>query len=150
MTISIFSAAKRLCEQSDWTLSNLEIQKMAYISHMFYMGYHDEHEPLIGGVFQAWNYGPVNPDLYHALKRFGSDDIMPEALNFPADISDVHPGIKYLDSAVASLPRNRLIAITHWKHGAWRKNYRLGVRGIEIPNKDILEEFQTRKSRADG
>ena len=148
MTVSIFTIAKRLCEQSDWTLSNLELQKMAYICHMFYMGDHEKQEPLSGGIFQAWDYGPVDPDLYHLLKKFGPDPVTPESLEFPADIPESHPGTKYLDEAVEFLPRNRLVAITHWEHGAWRKNYIPRVRGRQIPNKDILEEFQKRKEFA--
>ncbi len=117
MTVSIFTIAKRLCEQSDWKLSNLELQKIAYICHMFYMGEHEKHEPLSGGIFQAWDYGPVDPDMYHLLKAFGSGHVQPESLEFPADIPKSHPGTKYLDEAVEFLPRNRLVAITHWERG---------------------------------
>ena len=38
MTVPSLSAAKRLCEKSDWTLTNLHVQKLLYIAHMFYMG----------------------------------------------------------------------------------------------------------------
>ncbi len=148
MTVSIFTIAKRLCEKSGWTLSNLELQKMAYITHMFYMGQHEQHEPLSGGAFQAWNYGPVDPDLYHLIKRFGFDPIPEGYFDFAADISDAHPGTRYLDDAVENLPRHRLVAITHWEHGAWRKNYIPNVRGIQIPNADILEEYKKRQKFA--
>ena len=49
--VSTFSVAKSFCNKSGWTLSNLELQKMIYLAHMFYMGKHDKHESLIGGVF---------------------------------------------------------------------------------------------------
>jgi len=38
MTVSASAAAKRMCERSGWTLSNLELQKLLYIAHMFHLG----------------------------------------------------------------------------------------------------------------
>ena len=37
-----------------------------------------------------------------------------------------------------------LVAITHWDDGAWAKHYLPGVRGIKIPNSDIVNEYQDR------
>ena len=144
--VSIFSAAKRLCETSGWSLTHLEIQKMAYLAHMFYMG--QRGEPLIIGRFEAWAYGPVHPVLYHALKRHGSSVIGPESLSQWESVPDGHPGAPYLDAAVEQLPRNNLVGITHWEHGAWNKNYRPLVRSIEIPNRDVLEEYEKRQDAA--
>lgn len=147
MTVSVLSAAKRLGEMSVWTLSNLELQKMCYIAHMYYMGESDEHEPLVKGRFQAWDYGPVHPVLYQALKRFGADPVSSEAFSSAPNIPEGHRGIQYLDAAVRELPRGlELIAITHWEDGAWRELYEPGVMGIVISNDDILIEFKKRKN----
>ena len=37
-----------------------------------------------------------------------------------------------------------LVAITHWKDGAWAKNYRAGSHGIPIPDADIFDEYRRR------
>lgn len=38
MTVSVLAAAKRLAQRSNWSLSNLELQNILYLAHMFYMG----------------------------------------------------------------------------------------------------------------
>lgn len=145
--VSIFSAAKRLCEKSGWSLTHLEIQKMAYLAHMFYMGEHDG-APLVSGTFEAWDFGPVHPALYHALKKYGAEIVGSEAFRAHPNVPDTHDGARLLDGAVDELPRERLVAITHWREGAWQKNYKPLVRGIKIPNSDIMEEYRKRQNAA--
>mgnify|MGYP006283548483 CR=1 FL=1 len=74
MTVSVLSAAKRLAARSGWTLSNLELQKILYLAHMVHLGRTDG-APLVHGLFEAWDYGPVHPDLYHRVKIFGSSPV---------------------------------------------------------------------------
>ena len=63
MTTSVLTVAKRLGEQSDWSLSNLAMQKLSYIAHMVHLASFDG-EPLVFGNFEAWDLGPVHPQLY--------------------------------------------------------------------------------------
>ena len=75
MAINVLQAAKYLCQESNWTLTNLEVQKLIYLSHMIYMGFYGEG-PLIGGTFQAWKRGPVHPELYEKLRIYKSEPIV--------------------------------------------------------------------------
>lgn len=146
MTVSVFAAAKRLGEKSGWSLSNLEMQKLLYLAHMFHLGHHEE--PLVSGLFEAWDYGPVHPSLYHRAKVFGSSPV--ENVFHSAPDLDDGTEAELLDDAVEQLSHNRpgrLVAITHWDQGAWAKNYVPGERGIVIPNEDILEEYKERVRR---
>ncbi|MCC0048528.1 MAG: DUF4065 domain-containing protein [Rhodobiaceae bacterium] len=143
MSISILSAAKRLAEQSDWSLSNLKLQKILYLAHMFYLG-RTEGEPLVRGEFEAWNYGPVHPDLYHKAKVFGSDPVK----NIFHSIPEVPGGAErdIIDEAFESLGSSgpgRLVAATHRKNGAWEKNFVPGEMHCIIPNEDILAEYRS-------
>lgn len=147
MTESVHAAAKRLCVRSGWSLSNLELQKLLYLSHMLHLGRHDE--PLISEHFEAWNYGPVAPSLYHRVKIFGSSPVG----NVFHSVEDLADGteVDVLDEAVDQLGHARpgkLVAITHWDQGAWAKHYRPGVRGVVIPNQDIRQEFLDRVDAA--
>lgn len=146
--VSVFTAAKRLGDHSGWTLTHLQMQKLLYMSHMYYMG--KNNEPLVDARFEAWDYGPVCPDLYHRLKIYGSDRVPQEALSFASPIPDDHPGAIYLDAAVEDLPRHRLVAMTHWTHGAWSKKYKSGVMGVLLSSRDIMEEYQRRMAWPDG
>lgn len=142
MTVPVLSAAKWLAEHSGWTLSNLEIQKILYLAHMFYMGRHDG-EPLVGGVFEAWDYGPVHPDLYHRAKIFGSDPVE-NVFHEQPNLTDGREQ-EILEEAYAQLGDlgpGRLVNATHRTGGAWDRNYSRGVRHSIIPNEDIIEEYQ--------
>lgn len=48
MTISSFQAAKKICKLSNWTITNLKLQKIIYFSHVLYLGEKNEclHHPL--------------------------------------------------------------------------------------------------------
>lgn len=142
MAVPVASAARRLCERSQWSLSNLALQKILYLAHMVHLGWTDN--PLIDSGFEAWDYGPVQPSLYHKVKVFGSSPIK--------DIfHDAHPLIdqsseaQALDAALehfGGLSPGKLVAITHHAGGAWDKHYNPSVRGLPIPDRDIRKEYQ--------
>ena len=75
MTVNVLNAAAHLIERSNQSLSNLELQKLLYLAHMFYMGRYDG-EPLVHGEFEAWDYGPVHPTLYQRARTFGSNPVL--------------------------------------------------------------------------
>ena len=144
MSIHVLQAAKFMASHSGWRLSNLELQKMLYIAHMFHLGIHET--PLVSGDFEAWDLGPVHPILYHEVKRFGADPVT--EVNFPGNIEE---GTEQdlLSEAVDQLSKKtggQLVEITHWEHGAWAKNYIPGVRGRIIPMRDIIDEYRRRET----
>lgn len=149
MAISVLSAAKHMGLHSQWSLSNLALQKLIYICQMLHLGQHGLEKPLVYGSFEAWDYGPVHPNLYQQAKVYGADPVR----NIFRNIEDVKADSSkagLMDRIVDSLGNDtsRLVAITHWKHGAWAKNYQPGIRGIVIPNEDILEEYNKRLADA--
>jgi uncharacterized phage-associated protein len=144
MTVSAFEAAKRLGERSGWSLSNLEMQKLLYLAHMFHLGQYET--PLVSGHFEAWDYGPVHPDLYHRIKIFGSSPVenVFHSVNTPQEGTEA----QLLDNVFKHLANQRpgrLVAITHWDKGAWARHYDPGTRSAIIPNEDILDEYQERE-----
>lgn len=144
MTISVFDAAHRLCEQSNWSLSNLKLQKLIYIAHLFHLG--KTGEPLIQEHFEAWEYGPVQPDLYHTAKIYGSSPVK-SLFHKTKNIDDDSLEAKYLDEAYKQLSHHSsgwLVAVTHSDKGAWSAKYVPGVKGIIISNEDILNEYRKR------
>jgi uncharacterized phage-associated protein len=54
-------------------LTNLKLQKLLYYAHGYYLVRH--HEPLVRDGFQAWDNGPVCPQVYKAFKSYGSAQI---------------------------------------------------------------------------
>ena len=75
-------------EDSGDCLSNLKLQKLVYFAQGLYLGM--QGTPLFREPIEAWEHGPVVPDLYRAFKyrghraieppqQFSTDDYSPEA-----------------------------------------------------------------------
>lgn len=144
MAIPALQAARTACELSDWSLSNLELNKILYMAHMVYMGTHDG-EPLVDENFQAWDYGPVLPSVYHKAKTFGGDAVKNVFHAYkPLSEGEEYDILKQAVDSLSKVSSGRLVAITHWKNGAWYKNYEKGAQNVSIDNADIMKEFEAR------
>jgi uncharacterized phage-associated protein len=145
MAARLDSVCKYICERGGWRLSNLQLQKILYMAQMYFMGL-NEGARLVDTRFEAWNYGPVSPTLYHKVKAFGSDpikDVFFEARNFSKDDERRLVLNEVCDDLLSKRP-GELVNITHWDSGAWAKHYVPDARGIEIPDKDIFREYRDR------
>lgn len=141
MTVHSLSAARTLCELRDWNLSNLELQKLLYLAEMYNLGMYGQ--PLIDGEFEAWDYGPVVPDVYSRTRGFGKGPI-PNVFHWveavPTESRD-YAMLKEIASQAKKFTAGQLVNITHWSKGAWAKHYRSGEYGIRIPKSDIRQEY---------
>jgi len=143
MTYSILQVAKTLGELSDFSHSNLELQKMSYIAEMLHLG--RTGEPLILQNFEAWDRGPVARDLYQWAKMFGSGpvrNIFSRVVTIPAGTA-AYEAVQDAYEMMHDKSPWEMVAITHRKGGAWDKFYRPGVKGIVIPKAAILDEYLT-------
>ncbi len=149
MIDSPLSAAKRICQESSWKVSNLVLQKLLYIAHMLHLG--NKGTPLITGQFEAWDYGPVHPDVYRKTNIFGASPIQNIFRTTPdMEATTAKEKIdKVLDGLGKENP-SKLVAITHWEGGAWAKNYKPGIKFSVIPNADIRSEYKKRFKKNDG
>lgn len=147
--VSVFDAAKHLCKESGWQLTNLQLQKLIYLAHMFHLGLFKS--PLIEEHFEAWNYGPVQPDLYHKAKVYGSDPVE-NIFRSASDLDENSTEAMMLDKVLGDLSAHtpaRLVALTHWDKGAWAKHYEPNTFGCYIPNSDIAIEYRDRVHAAE-
>lgn len=143
--MTTFRAAKTIYDMKSGKVTNLSLQKLLYLSHMVHLG--TESAPLASNKFQAWDYGPVEPELYHKLKAYGASHV-PDIFSAQPYLSNdqEYVSIKTVMDQLRDASSRKLVAITHWDNGAWAKHYRRGTRGIVIPDSDILEEFNVRSS----
>ena len=144
MSISSLAAAREMCRANGWRVSNLELQKLLYITQMLSLGRSQGADPLINSRFQAWDLGPVIPDVYHRAKAFG-DNPVPDVFKI-ADYPTGKPKrlIEEVAESFADYSPYDLVEFTHWPYGAWAKHYMPGIHGIVIPNKDIVDEYRKR------
>lgn len=150
MSIRVDSAARYFCELSNWSLSNLALQKLLYLAQVEHADSYDGAR-LIEADFQAWDYGPVVPSLYRKLKLFGADcveNVFYEAREIrPRSNSD--KTIRRVWREFGSAEPGELIEVSHWERGAWAKNYEPGVKGIAIPHDDVIREARNRRRYRD-
>lgn len=145
MTIPVtpLAAARYLCEKSGWSLSNLKLQKIMYLIQMLYLGQRDSR--LIDGSFEAWDYGPVMPDVYSCVRVYGGDPIK-NIFHGVEKITDAKATYIF-DQALERFGKyspGQLVEMTHWPKGAWAACYKPGAYGIPIPDGLIKEEYEKR------
>lgn len=139
---NVFEVAEKICEAGNWEITNLQLQKMLYIAQVFYLGKHEHH--LFRAKFEAWDYGPVAPSVYHEFKIFGNKPI--EKWAFPQFKEECSPEenafIKKIVDLLVKLPSSTLVGLTHRNNTAWYNNYRPGAKDVEIPEEDMRKEFK--------
>lgn len=147
MAARMESVARYICEKSGWTVTNLQLQKLMYLAQMIHMG-RTNGRRLFDGRFQAWDYGPVEPDLYHRLKMFGASsvrNVFSNALAFGQDDARREVMDDVCDRFL-KYSGGDLVEITHWDEGAWAKYYIPKARNVTIPDEAILEEYRNRNA----
>lgn len=74
--LQLGSELVRRAAKRNFKLTNLSLQKLAYFAHGWHLALFDK--PLLeeNDAFEAWRYGPVLPELYHALKAFSNNNIL--------------------------------------------------------------------------
>ena len=85
MPYSVITVANTLLEKSvseDEALTHMKLQKMAYCLHGWHLAVSDA--PACAQLAEAWKYGPVWSELYHALKHHGHELIR----NFVTDLDE--------------------------------------------------------------
>jgi uncharacterized phage-associated protein len=75
-------AARMVCEHGSWRVTNLSLQK----TQMLFMGEHNTR--LIDTDFEAWDYGPVSPEVYRKVRIFGANPIQEGIFFFEAQPND--------------------------------------------------------------
>ena len=151
------SIANEVLDLSDGRkITQIEIQKIVYFVHGWYLAY--RHEPLVGELFEPWKYGPVVRSLYDSFKRFGSDAITSKASVWQTDtegrIVESTPAVisnnAQEDSYVRSLTRSvwdkygtlapfKLVEVTHIPNGPWAEAY--AAKQTYITNESIEKYF---------
>lgn len=143
-------------------LTPLQLIKLVYISHGWSLAV--LQRPLIADPIEAWDYGPVIPALYHALRKYGRGEItapivklkVPEGgvlelvlgeeeyEEIGADFAGAEK--RLLDRVLevyGGLPPFQLSALTHREGTPWEqiKEEAAHARGLPIGNLRIQEHF---------
>ena len=116
----------------------LQLIKLTYLCHGWMLGLY--RRPLSAQPVEAWKYGPVIPDVYHGLKRYGGRpvNVVQDFLgsNFDELEADLIQQVfdSYVDFSGVQLSR-----LTHARGTPWHQIWHRIGRNCIIPD-DLIEE----------
>lgn len=152
---SIANAFIELAAQQGKPLSNMKLQKLLYFAQGHSLSLRGT--PLISDEVQAWDYGPVYPEVYHAFKHFGAQSIQkplahpffnPDAGGSDPWASPKAPEDRMFLHAVWNAYSDKsalqLSEMSHAPGGPWElaRKSSPGARHVVIPKESIAEYFK--------
>ena len=123
-------------------LTPLQLMKLTYISHGFALA--ALKKDLFGERIEAWKYGPVIPDLYHATKSYGRNPIPSELISDegPTLVGDVGQLLDQVVDKYGGLSAFALSSLTHMAGSPWSQVFKENERGVEIPDEIIKAHYE--------
>ncbi len=118
------------CVVDGHPISNLQLQKIMYFIQKKYLQLHDR--VLFQERIEAWQFGPVVPDVYYDYCGYGAMTISQYKGNHSFEADDKN----LIDSIISEKRVDNpwdLVEETHKENGAWDKTFRNGS-----GNKDII------------
>lgn len=123
-------------------LSIMSLLKLAYISH----GWHLEMQgkPLFLNRIEAWQHGPVIPDVYRTLRTQGvAQSQIASGFPPPTDPSDTD-FLEQIYKIYGHMSPFKLSELTHVSGGPWETARKWGGWYAEIPN-DLIQSHYVAK-----
>ena len=124
-------------------LTPMQLVKLTYIAHGWSLGLRGKG--LFLNKIEAWQYGPVIPDLYHATKSYGSSPIPLDVIGDPNDIQIAHEDYAFISEVFDMYGHLDGISLSYLTHKAgtpWSLVYGSGKRNAEIPTKLITQHYK--------
>lgn len=148
-TIVVANRFLELAEEDENTLTPMQLLKLVYIAHGWMLGLYGT--PLIDSDIQAWQYGPVIPDLYDRVRKHKSQPVVgPISTGFfgGGKTESLQPHEDDLVRQVYNLYGNfsgmTLSGLTHQAGSPWSMTYSPDSFGVVISN-DLIQEHYSRK-----
>ncbi|MBO6505036.1 MAG: DUF4065 domain-containing protein [Kordiimonadaceae bacterium] len=130
-------------------LTPMQLIKLVYICHGWTLALTDRQ--LIMEDIEAWQYGPVISDLYHALKQYKSSAITSPINNMFEKIDkfdDVQESIvEQVYNIYAKYTGIQLSSLTHKKDTPWDLTWNTYGQSAVIPQQWIREHFKELQAR---
>lgn len=127
------------CNSIGKTISNLKLQKILYFVQAEFLV--SKGEPCFREPIEAWDFGPVVPEVYHRYKVYGSASIpcIERQLYYPFSEND-RVMIDGIVDECAKYSASMLVEMTH-RQAPWKNAYR-PYASTEISNASIKAFFE--------
>jgi len=120
-------------------ITPMQLLKLVYIAHGWMLGRHGR--PLFSEQVQAWQYGPVVPSVYKAVKQFGSSPItnISYAPSVPFD-TDERGTMDFVVKNYGEANGIMLSTATHQPGTPWHQTWSVAHNSAPISN-DLIQSF---------
>ncbi|MDE0305486.1 MAG: DUF4065 domain-containing protein [Albidovulum sp.] len=138
----------RRANQDGRVLSIMSLLKLSYIAQGWHLEIYDR--PLFHNRIEAWQYGPVIPDVYAAFRKQG---IKPTKVleNYSGVLdSDCERFLEQIYKIYGDMPPMRLSKLTHVAGGPWDSSIKFGGIYSEIPNELIKRHYVEKREIANA
>ena len=140
--IEVANAFIEKARASGHGLTNMQLQKLVYIAFGYYAAFFNER--MFNDAIQAWNFGPVIPNLYHQLKKYGLNEVK-ETIQTDSKIPEDSPEMKVIDGVwegYSEYDAKELSDLTHQEGTPWSAVWEQGQKNIEIPLHLIRSHYE--------
>lgn len=146
---SVANYILQLAQQQNNTLTPMQLLKLVYIAHGWSLGLLSV--PLVRDKIEAWQYGPVIPNLYGAVREFRSSPVVgPIASDTEDCLTDSNQDlVRQVYDIYGHLSGPALSRLTHRAGSPWAQTYVDGSFGIPISN-DLIEDHYSRLASTNG
>jgi uncharacterized phage-associated protein len=142
-----------------YEVTNLSVQKLLYFTHAHFLV--RNNSPLVNGVFEAWQFGPVHPTVYSALKKFGAkpidsliqkvDPVTREKIELPKLVKgQLKNDILDIVAPLIKVSAGFLVDMSHVRGGPWdtivEQSKNGAVLGLRITDEITKEKFRYQKT----
>ncbi len=112
------------CVKDNEPISNLQLQKILYYIQKYYLN--EFNVPFFADDFEAWQFGPVVPNVYYHYCGYGAMPISNAFESFPSVFQN-NVAVNNIVETRRKLNPWDLVAESHRPGGAWDKVYQNGV-----------------------
>lgn len=127
------------CRRRGYLITNLKLQKLLYFIQAEFLV--SIGAPCFNEEIEAWDFGPVVPEVYHEYKSFGNSNIiLPEDDELPFIRETDRNRIKGMVDEGAQYSASDLVRITH-NQAPWKNAYKRYYNNVIT--KDAIQDYFT-------
>lgn len=157
---SIANGLLQVAQNRGQNISNMKLQKLLYFAHGFWLAH--TGSPLIEDTPEAWQYGPVYPEVYHQFKICGSGPISQPATQLDFDTFQIEPVplpdeqvMAFLNAVFQTYGSQSAIELSRLSHlpgSPWdqARKQSVGVFGAQIPDSSTQAYFRAWVQQSGG
>lgn len=120
-------------------ISNLQLNKILYFVQRNFLQNFDSENGLFEEDFQAWQLGPVLPEVYYKYCAFGGMHILLKPQNLVEIPYPIKQKINFIVDQYSGKNPWDLVNETHKPEGAWAKVYQNGYGIHNIISKPLIK-----------